>query len=119
MYHGKSVSVTYTKCTDRLLEQLDLGNVCISLFLPTTLCKDWAPNEFPTPTQRTPPCDGCPSTCRGFDRKKMARDPHDPPRQTATAMRRVARDGGATDRDGGATDRDPPATAARQTATAA
>ena len=51
-----------------------------------------------------PPSDGCPSTCRDFDRKKMARDT---PRHPTTG------------RDGGATGGDPPSTVARQTATEA
>jgi len=96
-----------------------------------TLHPPEAPWEVePSQGTLTPPSDGCPSTCRGFDRKKMARDTHDTPRQTATAMRRVAtrprrrrdrsrrrrdrprpaRDGGATDRDGGVTGGDPPST---------
>ena len=31
----------------------------------------------PAMSSVTPPSDGCPSTCRGFDRKKMARDTRD------------------------------------------
>ena len=31
----------------------------------------------PAMSSVTPPSDGCPSTCRGFDRKKMARNTRD------------------------------------------
>ena len=50
-----------------------------------------------TQPSTTPPSDGCPSTCRGFDRKRWPRHLRHP----ATAARRAAtaRDGGATDRD--------------------
>ena len=35
----------------------------------------------------TPPSNGCPSTCRGFDRKKMARDTSDTPQQKRDSKR--------------------------------
>ena len=67
----------------------------------------------------SPPSDGFPSTCRGFDRNKMGRDT---PRQTATAARRAAtRPRRRRDRPRRRRNRPRPArdSAARQTATAA
>ena len=44
-------------------------------------------HECPRLASMTPPSNGCPSTCRGFDRKKMARDTSDTPQQKRDSKR--------------------------------